>query len=549
MIRHAAAGGHGAREQSMAGIQYGRHPGAVHTYRSTHSTAGAPVVQSDYLSHDAIGLAELVRKREVTARELLDTAIARAEAVNPAINALVLKDYDAARQRASASASADAASAGGGVQYNGDAGGALAGVPYLIKDLAPVAGLRMTLGSRHYRYFVPAEDAPIVTLSRAAGLNIFGKTSTSEIGQMPYTEPELFGPCRNPWSLDHTPGGSSGGAAAAVAAGIVPIAHASDGGGSIRIPASCCGLFGFKPSRGRQPPAPVQMPGALGVDHAVSRSVRDSALLLDLTAGNAALSLGAPGTFLGATREPCRPLHIAYVTDPMLAPALSADARAALDDAAQLAASLGHHVEPVSLGIDFDAVRHAFLTIWSVVAKEVVLNAERTTGRKPQRGEFEIASWAMAHIGRKLGERALPGALEEQQRITAKMADLLTRYDVILCATLAAAPIKIGEMLPTPVERMQMHALTTMPIEALMKKMLAEASNKAFAWAGCTELFNLTGQPAMSVPLYWNARGLPVGVQFATRDGGEATLFRLAAQLEAARPWFDRRPPLMQARN
>ncbi|MGF6776053.1 amidase [Paraburkholderia sp. GAS334] len=502
-------------------------------------------MQSDYLSHDAIGLAELVRKREVTARELLDTAIARAEAVNPAINALVLKDYDAARQRASASVHGV-----NGANGSADATGALAGVPYLIKDLgAPVAGLRMSMGSRHYRYFVPTEDAPIVTLTRAAGLNIFGKTSTSEIGQMPYTEPELFGPCRNPWSLDHTPGGSSGGAAAAVAAGIVPMAHASDGGGSIRIPASCCGLFGFKPSRGRQPPAAVQMPGELGVDHAVSRSVRDSALLLDLTSGNAALPHGAPGTFLGATGEPCKPLHIAYVAEPMLAPTLSADARAALEDAARLATSLGHHVEPVSLGIDFEAVRHAFLTIWSVIAEEVVLNADRTTGRKPQRSEFEIATWAMAHIGRKLGERALPAALEEQRRITVKMADLLTRYDVIVCATLAAAPIKIGEMLPTQVERMQMHAVTTMPIEALMKKMLTEASNKAFAWAGCTELFNLTGQPAMSVPLYWNARGLPVGVQFATRDGGEATLFRLAAQLEAARPWFNRRPPLMQARD
>jgi Asp-tRNA(Asn)/Glu-tRNA(Gln) amidotransferase A subunit family amidase len=500
-------------------------------------------VQSDYLSHDAIGLAELLRKGEVSARELLDTAISRAEAVNPAINALILKDYDAARQRAS-NHRANGANGANGAEH-----GPFAGVPYLLKDLgAPIAGLRMTMGCRHYRYYVPTEDAPIVTLTKAAGFNIFGKTSTPEMGQMPYTEPELFGPCRNPWSLDHTPGGSSGGAAAAVAAGIVPIAHASDGGGSIRIPASCCGLFGLKPSRSRQPPVAVTMPGELGVDHAVSRSVRDSALLLDLTGGNAALPHGAPGTFLGATGEPCEPLHIAYVTDPMLAPTLSADVRAALEDAAHLATSLGHRVEPVSLGIDFEAVRQPFLTIWSVVAEDLVLNADRVTGRKPLRTEFEISTWAMAHIGRKLGERALPAALEEQRRVTAKVTDLLTRYDVILCATLASAPIKIGEMLPTQFERMQMRAITAMPVEALMKKMLEEASNKAFAWAGCTELFNLTGQPAMSVPLYWNARGLPVGVQFAAREGGEATLFRLAAQLEAARPWFDRRPPLMQAR-
>ena len=494
---------------------------------------------SDYLAHDAIGLATLVRTREASARELLDIAIARAEAANPAINAIVLKDYDAARQRASRS---DAA------RTPGD--GPFAGVPYLIKDLgAPVAGLRMSMGSRHYRHFVPTEDAPVVALARAAGLNIFAKTSTSELGQMPYTEPELFGPCRNPWSLDHTPGGSSGGAGAAVAAGIVPLAHASDGGGSIRIPASCCGLFGLKPSRERVPGLYAPSAGELGVDHAVSRSVRDSALLLDFMTGHTQhQAVGAPGTFLGALSEPCAPLAIAYVTDPMLAPTLSADARAALDDAAQLAASLGHHVEPVTLGIDFEAVRHAFLMLCSVTTRDMVLNAERITGRKPSRDEFEIATWAMAQIGRKLGERALPAALEEQRRITVKLTDLLSRYDVILCATLASAPIKIGEMQPTQSERMQMRVVSAMPIEPLLRKMLAEASDKAFAWAGCTEVFNLSGQPAMSVPLYWNARGLPVGVQFAAGEGGEATLLRLAAQLEAARPWFSRRPPLMPAR-
>ncbi|WP_341315851.1 amidase family protein [Paraburkholderia sp. IMGN_8] len=506
-------------------------------------------MQSDYLAYDAIGLAELVRSRKASARELLDIAISRTEAVNPAINAIVLKDYDAARQRASRD---DASRANGENRADGViTQGALAGVPYLIKDLgAAVAGLRMSMGSRHYRHFIPAEDAPVVALAKAAGLNIFAKTSTSELGQMPYTEPELFGACRNPWNLDHTPGGSSGGAAAAVAAGIVPLAHASDGGGSIRIPASCCGLFGLKPSRGRVPRAtPAAAVGELGIDHAVSRSVRDSALLLDLLSGNADRLAGAPGTFLSAAREPCKPLNIAYVTEPMLAPSLSADARAALDDAAQLASSLGHNIEPVSLGIDFAAVRHAFLTIWSVTAEDLVLNADRTTGRKPQRTDFEISTWTMAHVGRKLGERGLPAALEEQRRITERLTGLLSRYDVILCATLAAPPIKIGEMQPTSAERMQMRAVTAMPLEPLMKKLLTEASNKAFAWAGCTELFNLSGQPAMSMPLYWNARGLPVGVQFAARDGGEAILLRLAAQLEAARPWFDKRPPLMQARS
>ncbi|WP_118181829.1 amidase [Paraburkholderia phosphatilytica] len=497
----------------------------------------------DYLARDAIGLADLVRRGEASPRELIDIAIARAEAVNPAINAIVLKDYDAARKRASA--------------WNGDAGaaGALAGVPYLIKDLgAPVAGLRMSLGSRHYRHYVPKEDAPIVTLSKAAGLNIFGKTNTPELGQMPFTEPELFGPCRNPWNLDHTPGGSSGGAAAAVAAGIVPMAHASDGGGSIRIPASCCGLFGLKPSRGRVTSATLPTPGELGVDHVISRSVRDSAYLLDLTSGNADRPPGAPGTFLGAVGLPGAPvesgkrLHIAFVADPMFAEALSSDARDAIDDAAQLAATLGHTIEPVSLGLDFPLLREAFLMLWSVVAEEFVLNAANISGQKPHRDEFEIATWAMAHIGRRLGRRGLADALEEQRRVTTTLTDLLNRYDVLLCATLAGAPLKIGERQPTQFERVQMRAVTAMPVEALMRKLLTEVSNKAFAWAGCTELFNLTGQPAMSVPLFWNARGLPIGVQFAAREGGEATLLALAAQLEQARPWFDKRPPLVRAR-
>jgi amidase len=495
-------------------------------------------LQSEYLDYDAIGLAELVRSGRVSARELIDTAIARAEAVNPAINAIVLKDYQAARNRASRAS--QASHDGHGSLGNGP----LAGVPYLIKDLgAPVAGLRMSMGSRHFQHYIPNDDSPIVARSKLAGLNIFGKTNTPEIGQMPYTEPELFGPARNPWALDYTTGGSSGGAAAVVAGGIVPLAHAADGGGSIRIPASCCGLFGFKPSNDVQP-QPLPAPGDLSVDHAVSRSVRDSALLLDLTSSPS----GQPGAFFRAVSEPCAPLRIGYMTDPQLADGLSADVKAALDDAAKLAESLGHHIEPASFGLDFDAIAHAFLVMWSVLAEEIVLHADRISGQRPNRGEFEIASWAMAHIGQSIGQRDLPAALELQAQVTAKMAALMTRYDVLLTPTLAAAPFRIGAKQPTQFERFQMRVLTAIPVESLLRRMLAVSAKKAFDWAGCTELFNFTGQPAMSVPLYWNARGLPIGVQFAGRRNDDATLFRLAAQLEAARPWFSRRPALMVAR-
>lgn len=406
-------------------------------------------MHSDYLAHDAIGLAALVRDRQASPRELLDAAIGQAEAVNGAINAIVLQDYEAARQRAASAPEPGAATP-------------FAGVPYLVKDLgAAVAGLPLSMGSRHYRYFVPADDSPVIARSRAAGLNVFGKTNTSEIGQMPYTEPELFGACRNPWNLDHTP--------------------------------------------------------------------------------------GAPGTFLGALDTPPGPLRIGLVIDPMLAPALADDTRAALDDAAALLESLGHHVEPTTLQIDYVRAAETFLTLWATIAEEMVLGARELTGRTPRRGEFEAATWAMAVVGRRLARTRLPDVLEWQRQLTVQVAGLVSRYDAILCASLAGPPVKIGELQPTPFESAQMKLVAALPVKPLLKEMLAKSSEKAFAWAGCTELFNLTGQPAMSVPLYWNARGLPIGVQFAARHADEALLLKLARQLEQARPWFDRRPPLMQA--
>lgn len=487
-------------------------------------------MQSEYLDYDAIGLAELVRTGRASARELIDTAIARAEAVDPALNAIVLKDYQAARNRAT--------------RDNGRAlgTGPLAGVPYLVKDLgAAVAGLRLSMGCRHFQHFKPREDSSLIMKTKLAGLNIFGKTNTPEAGQMPYTEPELFGPTRNPWGLDYTPGGSSGGAAAAVAGGVIPLAHAADGGGSIRIPASCCGLFGFKPSSGL-PLNDFPVVGDLAVEHAISRSVRDSALLLDLT------TTGNPGVHFKTLNSPLKPLRIGVIAEPQLASSLSSDVKAALDNAARLAESLGHHVEPASYGLDFDAIAHAFLVMWSVMVRDLVLNAERISGHKPLRNEFEIATWTMAQVGRKLGDKELPGALAIQNQVKVQMAALMMRYDVLLTPTLAAAPFKIGAKQPTPFERFQMHVLSTVKIEPLLKRLLAVSAKKAFDWAGCTQISNLTGQPAMSVPLYWNARNLPIGVQFAGRHGEDAVLFQLAAQLEAAQPWFARRPALMAAR-
>ncbi|MCO8649930.1 amidase, partial [Burkholderia multivorans] len=235
------------------------------------------------------------------------------------------------------------------------------------------------------------------------------------------------------------------------------------------------------------------------------------------------------------------------VTDPMLAPALADDTRAALDDAAALVESLGHHVEPATLHVDYARAAETFLTLWATIAEEIVLGARALTGRTPRRGEFEAATWAMAVVGRRLARARLQDVLEWQRQLTVQVSGLVSRYDAMLCASLAGPPVKIGELQPTPLEAAQMKLVAALPAKPLLRELLAKASQKAFAWAGCTELFNLTGQPAMSVPLYWNARGLPIGVQFVARHGDDALLLQLARQLEQARPWFDRRPPLLQA--
>ena len=492
-------------------------------------------MQSEYLDYDAIGLAELVRNAQVSARELIDTAIARAEAVNPALNAIVLKDYQAARNRASRGGRNGARSLGDGP---------LAGVPYLIKDLgAPVAGLRMSMGSRHYRHFTPTEDSLIVARSKLAGLNIFGKTNTPEIGQMPYTEPELFGPAAIR--------GDSTTRRAVRAAARRRLLRAASCRSRMRRTAAARSAF-----RRRVAVCSAQAIATMSSRNrcrrpAIYRSImpcRAVSAIAPCCSTSPRHSSGQPGAFFRAVGEPCARLRIGYMVEPQLAGGLSADVKAALDDAAKLAESLGHHVEPASFGLDFDAVAHAFLVMWSVLAEDIVLNAERISGQKPKRGDFEIASWAMAHVGRTIGEQDLPAALELQRQVTAKMAALMTRYDVLLTPTLAAAPFRIGAKQPTQFERFQMRSVTAIPVESLLRRMLAVSSKKAFDWAGCTELFNFTGQPAMSVPLYWNARGLPIGVQFAGRRNDDATLFRLAAQLEAARPWFARRPGLMAAR-
>ena len=490
---------------------------------------------ADYEQHDATGLADLVSRGEVQPRELLEAAIASVERSNASINAVVHKMYERAM----------------GYVEGGLPDGPLTGVPFLLKDLgSAMAGVPMTGGSRYLHGFVPDYDSEVVVRYKRAGLVIFGKTNTPEFGLVSITEPEMHGPTHNPWDLTRTPGGSSGGAAAAVAAGYVPAAHGSDGGGSIRIPASACGLFGLKPTRGRVPHGPAAGDPGFGIlqTHAITRSVRDSALLLDIARGS------DPGTPY-AIREPERPyvgevgtspgkLRIGFTTQALFGTTTHPDCVTAVEHTVSLLESLGHEVDEVTIPFDRGRMPSTFVRIWAASLAGDLAALEAATGRKLHADHFELTTWFLAVIGRKLSAAELAADVAfmhlESRRVQTAWAD----HDVIITPTLARPPVKIGELAPSPMQVRQMKALTKAPVRKLLDQALAEVAGENLAPVPNTMLFNMTGQPAMSVPLHWNDQNLPIGVQFVGRWGDEATLFRLAAQLEQAQPWWDRRPPM-----
>ncbi len=465
---------------------------------------------------DATDQAALVRRGEVSAVELVDAAIARIERLNPALNAVVHPMFEQARQAAA-----------------GDLpDGPFRGVPFLLKDLAAeFAGEPMTEGSRFLEGHVPDRDSELVARYRAAGLVTLGKTNTSEFGLLPTAEPELFGPARNPWNTGHMTGGSSGGSAAAVAAGLTPVAHANDGGGSIRIPASCCGLFGLKPTRGRNSLAPHYGDIGNGIvhEHVVSRSVRDSAALLDATAGAAA---GDPYT----PQPPDRPfvrevgadpgaLRIAVMTGSMNGCAVHSDCVAAVESAARLCKALGHRVDYAEPEIDWDAIARLFSNLWTGMFGWAVADWSRRLGRAPAPEHFEPWTWRMYEVSQQVGAADYLRAVQDAQRIARIVGRFFEDRDILLTPTVAAPPLPVGSFVWTEETR-------------------PSARQAVAQFSSHTPLFNVTGQPAMTVPLAWNDAGLPVGVQFAGRYGDEATLFRLAGQLETAQPWQDRWPAI-----
>ncbi len=465
---------------------------------------------------DALGLGELVNRGEVTAGALLDRAIARVEAVDGQLNAVVLKHYELARAHIE----------------NAPPTGPFAGVPFLLKDLGvSLAGTVTTEGSRAFADAVAVADSSLPRRAKAAGLVIFGKTATPEFGLTTTTESKLWGATRNPWNPERIAGGSSGGAAAAVAARIVPMAHASDGGGSIRVPASCCGLFGLKPSRSRVPYDVGRTVGwnGLSCQHAVTLSVRDSAALLDMLSGpEPGDSIVPPppgGSFLAATQREPGSLRIALVAAAPNGAALHPDCEAALTDAAKLCESLGHRVEVVELGLDSEALGTA---MGAGMAVDIALRLDRLAaerGRPITQDDVEMVTWRQLERGRQVTGTDYAGARRVMDRIAAEIAVALTGFDLMLSPTLAEPPGPLGRL-------------------GLSPPQIGDYVRAITAFSPYTALQNQTGVPAMSVPLFWNQDGLPIGVMFSAPFAQEELLFSLAAQLETARPWAGRKPPI-----
>jgi len=515
------------------------------------------VAIAEYGALDGLALAALVQGRQVSALELLEEAIARAERVNPRIGAIVGSLHDEARRDAAKLTAGAAAGSGappGAPRGDRPGDRRFAGVPFLVKDLyAEMAGVPATGASRFLADYRPTHDATIVARFRRAGLIIFGKTNLPELGLLPSTEPTLYGPTRNPWNPELSPGGSSGGSAAAVAAGIVPLAHANDGGGSIRIPASCCGLFGLKPTRGRTPVGPdrTEIWNGYTIGHVISRSVRDSAAALDAIAGPEANSpYWAPpqaGPFLAEVGALPGRLRIALTKRPQAALAAAhPDCIAAADDAARLLTDLGHHVEEADLDLDAEAFARDFFTLVCVEMAAFLARAEARVGRRPGRGDLETSTAITAILGRQRTALEAARARERLDAVARRTAIFFERTDLLLSPTLGAPPPAIGALQSRGLEAFGQELLTRLHLGVLLRiPGLVEASvRRIFSFIPFSPLANVTGQPSMSVPLYWNAAGLPIGIQLTARFGDEATLFRVAGQLETARPWRDRRPPI-----
>jgi amidase len=484
----------------------------------------------EYVRSDATALAALVADKQVTAAELLVLARQRTDQVNPMINAVVRRLDGVADARAAEPLA-----------------GPFAGVPFLVKDLSQeYAGFPTTCGSHALGSDVAEEHALVTQRFLDAGLVVFGKTNTPELGAKGITEDDLLGRARNPWNLAHTPGGSSGGSGAAVAAGIVPAAGANDGGGSVRIPAACNGLVGLKLSRGLTPYGPQDGELMFGMvtQGVVSRTVRDSAALLDAIVGAparyAAYVAGSPAPFLPQLDQTPQRLRIGYTVSSAINPSPDPEAVSAVESAAALLADLGHEVEPVEPPHDDEALARDFLSIWFAQLHGQISSIKARLGSPDS--AFAADTLAVAEIGRAAGVGALFAALENVNTHIRDLDDFHQRYDLLLTPTLAKPPLEVGSVDTPPALQRASRIIAKVRAGKLLNAtgILDQLITENLGWVPYTQLANITGRPAISVPLHWTAAGLPLGVQLVGPLASDGLLLRLAAQLEQARPWFHR---------
>jgi amidase len=475
----------------------------------------------DYTSRDGLGLAELVARKEVKPEELLEAALSAVEKVNPKINAVLQTLPDQARAAI----------------RQGLPPGPFHGVPFVIKELVLHAkNVRCDMGSRLAQGVVPPEDTELMARFRRAGLVLAGTTQTPELGYNPTTETVLFGPVHNPWDLGRSAGGSSGGSGAAVAAGIVPIGHANDGGGSIRIPASCDGLVGLKPTRDRVPTGPDYSDPLCGlaIEFAVTRSVRDAAALLDAVAGP---DVGAPShpvppprPWREAIEAKVRPMRIAWTVTPASGERADPECEKAVHETVRALTDLGHTLIEDAPRYDWESFLTNIHRIWTGFTVLSVEGVCAATGRKPGPDTLEAVTLACYEDGKRFSALDLLNSLAHGNTLSRQVGAFFEKVDALVTPTIARPPAPLGEL------NQNRKGMTAM-----------EWTRQVFGYVPFTPLFNSTGQPAVSLPLHWSAAGLPIGVQIAGRFGDETTVLQLAAQLEQARPWKDKRPKVHAA--
>lgn len=499
----------------------------------------------EYDQYDGVGLAKLIKERKISSLEVFEEAISRAENLNPTLNAIITKTYDSARETAERSRS-DAS---------------FCGVPFLLKDAHhALKGVPMSCGSELLKGYTPRYDAEIVRRFRKAGVVILGKTNTPEFKLAYVTEPEAFGPTRNPWNLEYSCGGSSGGSAAAVAAGIVPLASATDEGGSIRVPASYCGLFGLKPSRGRNPVGPNfdEEWDGMSHSHVITRSVRDSAAMLDAVCG---LENGAPygianqeRPFIDEVNIAPGKLRIAFYMRPAYGKNVHPECVRAVEKTCALLGSLGHEIEEIEPEFREEDAALNWIIVVIGNAAAMVDKLIKVYGRSRVRRDLELSNYSMYNsIGRSLTALDFVKAKRRWREFGVTMDQVLNRYDMVLTPTLGDLPVPVGSQTPGRADLFSMKL-----IASFFGRMMLTSRKLTYAvlektvdtivkgQMPLTFIANITGQPAMSVPLHWSKEGLPCGVQFIGRYGDEAKLLRLAGQLEKIQPWFDKKPQILR---